>query len=87
MERCLLIRLIDDWAYQANVRQEIKQTVIKRGLEPSNLQGVEKEAVEELVQKKLNAFLQEHGSFAAAVTGGKKQSNCHGTGRSKFPLI
>ncbi len=67
-QRCLLIRLIDDWAYQANVRQEIKQTVLKLGLDPYNLRGEQKEAVEELVQKKLNTFLQEHGSFPATVT-------------------
>ncbi|MCL6448431.1 MAG: DUF4127 family protein [Armatimonadetes bacterium] len=68
-KRCLLIRLIDDWAYQANVRQEIKQTVLGRGLDPAHLQGEEKEAVAGVIEEKLNAFLRAHGITGAVVTG------------------
>ena len=68
-QRCLLTRLVDDWTYQANVRQKIKQAIIARGLDPTNLQEKEKEIFAKLAEEKLNAFLQEHGITGAAVTG------------------
>lgn len=57
------------YGLQANVRQEIKETVLGRGLDPTHLQGEEKEAVAGLIEEKLNAFLRAHGITGAAVTG------------------
>lgn len=58
---CLALRLVDDWAYQANVRQEVKSIVLAGGGDINDLRGAEKEQAEARIQQELNAFLHEHG--------------------------
>lgn len=60
-ENCLAIRLVDDWAYQANVRQAVKKALVEMGMDPYVLDGTGKEQAEQLIQEKLNTFLRGHG--------------------------
>lgn len=67
-EKCLAYRLVEDWAYQANVRQEINRTVTELGWDPYDLKEKQKQFVERLILEKLNEFLAAHGIRNITVT-------------------
>lgn len=67
-EKCLATRLVEDWAYQANVRQMIKRMVVEWGWDPCDLKGERKKFVEQIIGRKLNEFLAAHGIQDITVT-------------------
>lgn len=66
--KCLATRLVEDWAYQANVRQKINCKITEWGWNPCELKGKQRQFVEQLILEKLNEFLNAHGIRNFTVT-------------------